>query len=227
MKIDQANRTTVVLRRRRYRTGDNWTLAFLYDKVIFDCKAGRGKELPGGVVEILRSIGRLCAIERQIHETQASPEEVLRLQARARTMLQKSCPKRLDLLQHLRQKTPLRKALDCTLRRWDKLLHFTERPYLEIDNNAIENAIRPVAVGRKYYLFAGSHKSAEIIAQIYSIMSACKILGAISAEWLADVLIRLPATQPSECPSFFPSNCRPVTDLFEGLSEEYFYEENE
>ncbi len=278
MKIDQAHRTTVVLRRRRYRTGDPWRLASRNDKVFFEYQHVRVQEFPKGVLRhfsgvlqtdgypaydtvtqasegrialagcwaharrkfveaeksdpkavavILRGIGMLYAIERQIRQKQASPDEVLRLRARARTMIHKARPKLLDLLTDLRPKTPLRQALDDTLKRWDKLLHYTEHPDLEIDKNAIEKATRPVAIGPKNHLFACSHESAEIIAQIYSFMAACKIHDANPTEWLADVLIRLPATKPFEYPSPFPSNWKPMTDPFEGLSEEYFLEENE
>jgi hypothetical protein len=120
---------------------------------------------------------------------------------------------------------PLRQAIDYTLKRWDKLVLYTERPELEIDNNAIENTIRPVAVGRKNYLFAGSHESAETIAMIYSFMAACKIHGVNPTEWLADVLVRLPSTKPSEYHTLFPSNWTKTIGRYEGLSEEFFLEE--
>ena len=180
------------------------------------------KSDPKTVAVILRGIGLLYAIEKQIRETNASPEEVLRLRARARTLLNKARPKLEALLMDLRPKKPLRQAIDYTLKRWDKLVLYTERPELEIDNNAIENTIRPVAVGRKNYLFAGSHESAETIAMIYSFMAACKIHGVNPTEWLADVLVRLPSTKPSEYHTLFPSNWTKTVDRYEGLSEEFF-----
>lgn len=185
------------------------------------------KSDPKAVAVILRGIGLLYAIEKQIRETNASPEEVLRLRARARSLLDKARPKLEALLMDLRPKKPLRQAIDYTLKRWDKLLLYTERPELEIDNNAIENAIRPVAVGRKNYLFAGSHESAETIAMIYSFMAACKIHGVNPTEWLADVLVRLPSTKPSEYHTLFPSNWTKTVDRYEGLSEEFFLDEED
>ncbi len=180
---------------------------------------------PKATAVILRGIGLLYAIEKQIRQTQASPEEILRLRARARTLLNRARPKLEALLMDLRPKKPLRQAIDYTLKRWDKLLLYTQRPELEIDNNAIENTIRPVAVGRKNYLFAGSHESAEIIAQIYSFMAACKVHGVNPSEWLADVLVRLPGTKPSQYPELFPSNWTLTVDRNEGLSEEFFLDE--
>ena len=182
---------------------------------------------PKAVAVILRGIGHLYAIEKIIRQKGASPEEVLRLRARARTLLDKARPQLEALLMDLRPKKPLRQAIDYTLKRWDKLLLYTERPELEIDNNAIENAIRPVAVGRKNYLFAGSHESAEIIAQLYSFMAACKIHDVNPTEWLADVLVRLPGAKPSDYPKLFPSNWTKTVHPHEGLSEEFFLDDLE
>ena len=67
-----------------------------------------------------------------------------------------------QLLQVERAQSPLAMAIKYTLKQWDELLLYTEHARMEIDNNAI----RPVAVGRKNYLFAGSEESAQIIAQI-------------------------------------------------------------
>ena len=59
---------------------------------------------------------------------------------------------------------------------------------LEIDNNKIENEIRPIALGRKNYLFAGSHESAQRIAMIYSLLATCKSDGSHPAQWLNHVM---------------------------------------
>ncbi len=58
---------------------------------------------------------------------------------------------------------------------WDKLLVFTRHAQIQPDNNLIENTIRPIAVGRKNYLFAGSHPAAQYAAMMYSFLSTCKI----------------------------------------------------
>jgi transposase len=183
------------------------------------------KSDPKAVAAILRGIGLLYTIEKYIRQAKASPEEVLRLRGRARSLLQKARPNLEALMLDLRPNKPLRKAINYTLKRWDKLLLYTERPGLEIDNNAIENSIRPVAVGRKNYLFAGSHESAQMIAQIYSFVAACKTHDINPSEWLADVLVRLPATKPSQYSELFPSNWSRTLDRDEGLSKEFFLDE--
>jgi hypothetical protein len=59
---------------------------------------------------------------------------------------------------------------------------------LNIDNNPVENCIRPVAVGRKNYLFAGSHEAAQRSAMLYSLLGTCKLHGINPFSWLKGVL---------------------------------------
>ena len=68
---------------------------------------------------------------------------------------------------------------------------------LEIDNNLIENSIRPLAIGRKNYLFAGSHAAAENIAMYYSFFGTCKKHDIYPQKWLAHVIRNINDTKPS------------------------------
>ena len=72
-------------------------------------------------------------------------------------------------------KSPLGKAITYTLRRWEKLCVYTTNGILQIDNNLVENSIRPVALGRKNYLFAGSHERAQDAAMLYSLFATCRL----------------------------------------------------
>ena len=89
-------------------------------------------------------------------------------------------------------KSPIGKALEYSLKRWKELSLFTSDGQLEIDNNRIENEIRPVALGRKNYLFAGSHGSAQRIAMINSLLASCKANEIDPMKWLIHVLEELP-----------------------------------
>jgi transposase len=71
--------------------------------------------------------------------------------------------------------SPIGQALHYCLEWWDKLMLYTINGILEIYNNLAENAIRQAAVGRKNYLFAGSHNGAEHAAMLYSSLGTCKI----------------------------------------------------
>jgi len=63
---------------------------------------------------------------------------------------------------------------------------------IELDNNLIENAIRPMAIGRKNYLFCGSHQAAQNAAMLYSFFGSCKMQNINPREWLEDTLKRIP-----------------------------------
>ena len=85
-----------------------------------------------------------------------------------------------------------KEALNYSLKRWKQLTLFTTDGRLEIDNNRIENEIRPVALGRKNFLFAGSHDSAQRIAMMYSLLATCKVNGVDPMQWLIHALEELP-----------------------------------
>lgn len=80
--------------------------------------------------------------------------------------------------------SPLGKAITYTLRRWDKLCVYTSDGILQIDNNLVENSIRPVALGRKNYLFAGSHERAQDAAMLYSLFATCRLHNINPEKWL-------------------------------------------
>jgi transposase len=83
------------------------------------------------------------------------------------------------------------KAIAYALHRWDNMKPYLENGALEIDNNLVENSIRPVAIGRKNYLFAGSHEAAQRTAMIYTFVAACKQHNINPEVWLNDVLNRI------------------------------------
>ncbi len=83
-------------------------------------------------------------------------------------------------------------AIAYTLNLWPRLIRYIEDGRYQIDNNPIENSIRPIAIGRKNYLFAGSHEAAQRAALIYSFVGTCKLIAIDPALWLEDVLERLP-----------------------------------
>ncbi len=85
------------------------------------------------------------------------------------------------------------KAIHYSLKRWDKLCLYAETAILDPDNNKVENSIRPVVIGRKNYLFAGSHEAAQQGAMMYSLLGTCKAHGIEPYAWLQDILIKLPA----------------------------------
>jgi hypothetical protein len=71
------------------------------------------------------------------------------------------------------------------------MFYYTLHGHLQIDNNGIENAIRPIALGRKNYLFAGTHHTAQNAAMVYSLFATCKKHDVNPQQWLIDVLQKL------------------------------------
>jgi hypothetical protein len=92
-------------------------------------------------------------------------------------------------------KSTIGKALAYSIERWEKLSLYTQNGILNIDNNPVENSIRPVALGRKNYLFAGSHEAAKRSGMLYSLLGTCKMHSIEPYTWLRDILQRI-ATHP-------------------------------
>ena len=88
--------------------------------------------------------------------------------------------------------TALANAIDYSLRRWAALTRFIDDGRLPPDNNTLENRIRPVALGRKNWLFAGSLRAGQRAAAIMSLIQTAKLNGVDPFEYLADVLARIP-----------------------------------
>jgi hypothetical protein len=94
--------------------------------------------------------------------------------------------------------------------RYNKIYMYLEDGRLEADNNLIENAIRPVALGRKNYLFAGSHAGAKRAATVYSLLGSCKLQGINPKEYLIDVLQRLPDLPVNRLRELLPPFWKPA-----------------
>ena len=75
-----------------------------------------------------------------------------------------------------------------SIKYWNKLKRYITDDHYKIDNNLVENTIRPLALGRKNYLFSGSHRAAQKAAILYSLFASCKINNIDSYSWLKDVL---------------------------------------
>ena len=83
-------------------------------------------------------------------------------------------------------------AIAYTLNLWPRLIRYVDDGRYEIDNNLVENSIRPVALGRKNYMFAGSHEGAKRAAMMYSFLGTCKRNNVEPFAWLKNVLTVIP-----------------------------------
>jgi transposase len=140
--------------------------------------------------EALRHIAEFYAIEKDIRGHSAEERRIVRLQ--------KSRPLADTFEQWLRaklglisQKGKLAEAIRYALSRWEGLTRFIDDGSIEIDNNAVERSIRPIALNRKNALFAGSDGGAEHWATIASLIETCKLNDVDPLSYLTDVLTRI------------------------------------
>ncbi len=163
--------------------------------------------------KILSRIQQLYAIESYVRNEHFTPEQIKAYRT------QHSIPILDELhltLQDIYCKTlpnaPLGKAIAYTLKRWKKLCTYTKDGILQIDNNLVENAIRPVALGRKNYLFAGSHERAQDAAMLYSLFATCRLHNVNPEKWLTRILQNIKNTPKDKLHLLLPQHYAiPVT----------------
>ncbi|MHA6688502.1 IS66 family transposase [Mesorhizobium sp. A556] len=88
-------------------------------------------------------------------------------------------------------KTSLAKAIRYALSRWEALVRFTTDGHLEMENNAAERAIRPLALGRRNWTFAGSDSGGQRAAALYTIIETARMNGLDPEAYLADLMGRI------------------------------------
>ena len=162
------------------------------------------------------AIARIAALYEVEHAIDASAEEVSILD-RQRLRQDQAGPllKALhDWLLCSYAKAPprsaLAKAMKYTLNRWTALTRYVEDGRLPLDTNAVENSIRPVALGRRNWLFAGSEAGGRRAAQIYSLIGSAKLNGLEPLAYLTDILERLPTARMKDLEAMLPWNWKPV-----------------
>ncbi len=163
-------------------------------------------EVPGHPVaeKIVKLIAKLYRIETKLRETPEFDRAAYR---------QKHAPVQLDKIKKILDtenprtlpQSAFGKAIHYTLDRWEMLTEYLRHPALEIDNNLVENAIRPTAIGKKNWLFFGSPNSGQDSAVLYSLIETCRKLGLNPAEYLRDLLEALPTMEQSEIANWTPA----------------------
>jgi len=99
----------------------------------------------------------------------------------------------------------LGQAIDYTLKRWTALNQFITDGILEIDNNKIENSIRPSALGKRNWMFIGHPDAGERSAVIYTLLGSCRRHGINPFDYLKDLFTRLPSAKNSQIKEFAPA----------------------
>ena len=153
--------------------------------------------------EALQYIGKLYSIEAE--------GKLLGINARKKLRAEKSIPilKALhDWLINTRVKiangSSAARAMDYTIKRWPALVRYAETGHLPIDNNPVENCIRPIALGKKNWLFTGSERAGQRAAAIQTLLGTAKLNGLNPTEWLKDTLEKLPTWPNSKIDELLP-----------------------
>lgn len=152
-------------------------------------------------------IQQLYAVERKAKENQLSSEQIKALR------LDESLPVLNELgkwifheLKNTLPKSQIGKAMRYAMERWDKLSAYLQDGSLLIDNNLVENAIRPIALGRKNYLFAGSHDAATRAGMLYSFLAICKKHEVNPMQWLKYTLENIMSINHKNIRDLYPQN---------------------
>jgi len=160
--------------------------------------------------------GQACAYVSQLYDVE---REVKHLNADERLQRRQSESKPLTdafhawMLLHRQKVTDgsaTAKALDYSLKRWTALTQFLNDGKLPIDNNWIENQIRPIAIGRNNWLFAGSLRAGQRAAAVMSLIQSAKLNGHDPYSYLKDVLARLPTHKNSQIVELLPHRWKPT-----------------
>jgi transposase len=156
---------------------------------------------------IMRQLQHLYAVESRLRETKAGPQ----LRQAVRAHQSRPIVERLERVllrlkssgRHLPQ-SPLGTAIDYALGQWTSLQVFLKEGRVEIDNNLVENAIRPTAIGKKNWLFIGEADAGERSAILYTVIESCRRRDIDPYAYLRDLLTRLPHMTNHQIPEVTP-----------------------
>jgi transposase len=157
----------------------------------------------------LAQFARVYEIEREVQALTA-PQRLQVRQQHSRPILDALHQWMVLQRQQVAGNSATAKALDYSLKRWTALTRFVDDPQLPPDNNWIENRIRPIALGRSNWLFAGSLRAGQRAAAVMSLIQSARMNGHDPYAYLKDVLIRLPTHKASRIEELLPHRWQPA-----------------
>jgi transposase len=158
-------------------------------------------------------IQKLYKIERKAKEENLSPQQTKELRLKDSLDIINDMGKWIfEEIKNTLPKSQIGKAMVYAYARWDALSAYLHDGSLQIDNNLVENAIRPVALGRKNWLFAGSHEAAQRSAMIYSFFAICKKHEVNPYQWLKHTLLNIASINHKNIKDLYPHNYKQIID---------------
>jgi len=168
------------------------------------------KESVSDAIWFIAQIRQLYRLEEQIRLLGSAERFQIR-QVQARPIWEAMKNQAEELKPKLLPRSTLGQAVNYFLNDYDALIGYLKDGRFEIDNNLVENDIRPAAVGRKRWLFIGHPDAGWRSAVIYSILGSCRRRGLNPQEYLTDVLGRLPSTKITEIHELLPGHWKPLS----------------
>ena len=173
---------------------------------LFEAHALNGSEIAAQAVTL---IAKLYEIEREARELQPEARRLLR-QQHSRPVVEALHRWLTEQRQKLANADATAKAIDYSLSNWRALTRHLDDGNVPIDNNAAENAVRPLCVGRKNWLFVGSQQAGERAAVVMSLIESAKLNGHDPWAYLKDVFERLPTLKHRDLAQLLPHNWPPA-----------------
>ena len=165
------------------------------------------EQAPRTTAWLVRQIQQLYRMEAQLREHRAGPRLRQALRASQSRPIVERIERALVRLKSSGRYLPqslLGGAIDYTLGQWPTLEVYLTDGRIEIDNNLVENAIRPTAIGKKNWLFVGDAQAGERSAIIYTVIESCRRRGLDPYAYLRKVLTRLPHMTNRQIPEVTP-----------------------
>ncbi|MEN8518111.1 IS66 family transposase [Burkholderia sp. RS02] len=172
----------------------------------FELHANHSSQIAGQALPFFTA---LYDIEREAAALNADERQRLR-QHRAKTVCDALHEWLVAQRKPVAEGSAIAKALDYSLKRWDALTRYLDDGNVPIDNNWVENQIRPWAVGRSNWLFAGSLRAGQRAATIMSLIRSAQLNGLDPLAYLKDVLTRLPTHKASDIDALLPHHWQPL-----------------
>lgn len=172
---------------------------------LFEAHQFNASEIAGHAVAL---IAKLYEIEREARELQPEARRLWR-QQHAKPVTEALHTWLSEQRRKLAKADVTAKAIDYSLSNWRGLTRYLDDGRVPIDNNAAENAVRPLAVGRKNWLFVGSQQAGERAAVVLSLIESAKLNGHDPWAYLKDVFERLPTLKQRDLAQLLPHNWRP------------------
>ena len=172
----------------------------------FDLHAANKSQIAGFALE---QFSKVYDIEREVKDLNADQRQKIR-QQHSKPVLN-ALHEWMTLQRHkMPDSSATARALDYSLRRWTALTRFADDGQLPVDNNWIENQIRPIAIGRNNWLFAGSLRAGQRAAAVMSLVQSARMNGHDPYAYLRDVLTRLPTHRARDIDQLLPHRWQPA-----------------